>query len=247
MPAIPIALPPYLNVLIGHYGSGKTTLALNLARDLKDAAEKVTLVDLDIVNPYFRSSDSEALLISWGVTLLGPVYGRNAPSLDTPSLTPGIDEAILAAGEGAGQGAGQGHAVVVDVGGDPDGARALGRYSANIRSRPHRLLYVANFRRPEAAAVADNLQLVREIEATSGLQVTAVVGNTHLKQLTTAQTVLEAVSASRELADALGVPLLAVTAPRAEAAAIAAIAQDSDTASSPAIYPLDALVTTPWE
>jgi len=116
-----------LIVITGHYGVGKTNLALNLARDLRAVYPRVTLVDLDIVNPYFRSSDSRAFLAQHDIALLGPSHAGG--NLDTPSLAPGIDTAIETASAS--------HAVVVDVGGDPDGARALGRFASSFMVGEH--------------------------------------------------------------------------------------------------------------
>ncbi|MDR3315929.1 MAG: hypothetical protein LBS98_05590, partial [Coriobacteriales bacterium] len=115
---------PHLTLITGHYGAGKTNLALNVARGLRADYERVTLIDLDIVNPYFRCSDNLGFLQAFNIDLLGPVYGTDAPNLDAPSLSPGIGEAMQQASEA--------HAVVVDVGGDPDGARALARYEPSI-------------------------------------------------------------------------------------------------------------------
>ncbi|MCL1847483.1 MAG: ParA family protein, partial [Coriobacteriia bacterium] len=84
---------PWLTIITGHYGVGKTNLSLNIARDLCQVTSHVTLVDLDVVNPYFRSTDNRGVLDAYGIRVLGPVYG--ASNLDTPSLSPGIDDAIV--------------------------------------------------------------------------------------------------------------------------------------------------------
>jgi hypothetical protein len=254
-----------LTIITGHYGVGKTNLSLNLARDVRAEVERVTLVDLDIVNPYFRSTDNQAFLDARDIEVLGPVHG--ASNLDTPSLSPGIDRAIRVAGEG--------HAVLIDVGGDPDGARALGRFSALIDAKPHQTLFVVNLCRPEAASVADNLALLRGIEETSGLLVTGIFGNTHLKEFTTAAGIVKAVGPTRALAEAAGLPLVGIAAPRPLAAEVASllttdgalraaeVASLLATASAPTsvlpprdntpscsalpVYPVDLIVGTPWE
>jgi hypothetical protein len=222
---------------------GKTNLSLNLARDLRSVVPRVTLVDLDIVNPYFRSTDHRAFLDAHGIAVLGPVHG--ASNLDTPSLSPGIDDAIRHTSTE--------HAVLIDVGGDSDGARALGRFAATIAARPYRLVFVANLRRPETASVADNLELLRGIEATSGLTATGIIGNTHLKEFTTVEDIVAALAPTRELAAAASLPLIAITAPRPIAAEVAAaVALVTETSpDAPAVpvsvYPLDPIVGTPWE
>jgi hypothetical protein len=234
------ALPtvPGLTIIAGHYGVGKTNLALNLARDVRQRAPRVTLIDLDIVNPYFRTTDNRGFLDAHSIEVLGPVHG--ASNLDTPSLSPGIDSAIREAGAE--------RVVIIDVGGDPDGARALGRFAALAATRPYHLVLVVNLNRPETASVADNLELLRGIETASGLAVTGLVGNTHLKELTTAEGILKALAPTHELAEAAGVPLLAITVSRPLAAKVeAALGQLGESSSATPVYPIDPLVGTPWE
>jgi hypothetical protein len=241
---------PWLTLITGHYGVGKTNLSLNLVRDLRAVVPRVTLVDLDIVNPYFRSTDNRAFLDAHDIEMLGPVHG--ASNLDTPSLSPGIDEAIRTANAE--------HAVLIDVGGDPDGARALGRFAATIAARPYRLIFVVNLSRPETASVSANLELLRAIETTSGLAATELFGNTHLKEFTTASTVAAAVSPTRALAAAAGLPLVAITAPRPLAAEVRASLARADgedgadgeggvsqTPANTLVYPVDLVIKTPWE
>ena len=132
------------------------------------------------------------------------------------------------------------------MGGDPDGARALGRYAGRIAARPYRMVYVANFRRPEMATVAANLALLRGIEEASGLTVTALMGNTHLKEFTTAEDIVAAAALTRELAGEARLPLLAVTAPAALAGQVEALLAASGSGDI-CVYPVEAIVTTPWE
>ncbi|MDR1082493.1 MAG: hypothetical protein LBL27_01320, partial [Coriobacteriales bacterium] len=228
---------PWLTIIAGHYGVGKTNLALNVARDLRAVLPRVTLIDLDIVNPYFRSTDNRAFLEAHKIEVLGPVFG--ASNLDTPSLSPGIAEAMFEAGPE--------RVVLVDVGGDPDGARALGRFSPTITERPYRFVFVVNLRRPEAATVEDNLKLLRGIEETSGLLVTEILGNTHLKELTTAENVAAAIEPTRALADAAGLPFIGVTVPRALTPKLTPLLTDTPPSPSPnpPLHPIDTLVTVP--
>jgi hypothetical protein len=268
--------PPWLTIITGHYGAGKTNLALNIALGLRALGHAVTLVDLDIVNPYFRSSDSLPLLHDAGIQLLGPVHAANATNLDTPSLPPGIDETIQLAGRSdvekavdapvaavappttttTGDSVGKAtvppppaspaaHAVIIDVGGEADGARALGRYAGSIAARPHRLLYVANFNRPATASVATACDDLRRIEQSSGLKLTALFGNTHLMEHSSVEGLLAAAEQTRELAALTGLPLLGIGAPYALAEPLRERLPAAGLGEL-AVYPLRKLVVTPW-
>ena len=99
-------------VIVGHYGSGKTNLAVNLALDIKKKTKDVVLVDLDIVNPYFRSADFQTLMEKHGIEMITPTYAKS--NLDIPALTGQLDAAICT----------QKH-LIIDVGGDDAGACLL--------------------------------------------------------------------------------------------------------------------------
>ena len=241
---------PWLTVITGHYGVGKTNLSLNIARDIRAVAPRVTLIDLDIVNPYFRSTDNRDFLDAFDIRILGPVFG--ASNLDVPSLMPGINEAIFDANAG--------HAVIIDVGGDPEGARALGRFTAKIATQTYRLVHVVNFNRPETATVEDNIALLQSIEETSGLKATEIIGNTHLKDLSTIANIVSAIKPTQAIAKSAGLPLAAIAVPRSLAEQVmAAFSEDKFSEDMPLagftnatedeirIYPVDIIVGTPWE
>jgi hypothetical protein len=199
-------------------------------------------VDLDIVNPYFRSSDSLDYLRSIDVHLLGPVYATDHTNSDSPSLQPGIDVAIEQASPT--------HAVVFDVGGDPDGCKALARYKPSFAARTGNpaceLIYVANLNRPDARTAGDNIALLRAIEAVSGLTATGVLGNTHLKEETTATTVAASLPVLHELCEQTGLPLVGVCSPASVAADVRELLDGQGDKSVP-LFSLDTLVKTIWE
>jgi len=241
---------PALTIICGHYGVGKTNLALNLVaafRQTMTPEQQLTLVDMDIVNPYFRSSDSLAWLQSLQVRLLGPTLARS--TLDNPSLAPGINEAFLNASAA--------RPVIVDVGGDPDGARALARFAPVIAGRDYQMLYVANFNRPEVATAALSLAVMREIEAQAHLTVTALIGNTHLKQQSSVAQIIGTLPALYELAEVSRLPLAAIAVPAELLVEFkAALAVDEGSAAAPGLQeamrdvPLlavEPLVKTVWE
>ena len=219
-------------VVTGHYGCGKTTFALNLALDVAAAGAEVTLVDLDIVNPYFRSSDYAAMLGVRGVRVIAPTFAGT--TLDVPSLSAEVGSVFGSAGT-----------VILDVGGDDAGATALGRFSGDIQPMDYDLLYVVNHYRALTATPAQAAELLAEIETASRLKATAVVNNSHLKDETTVDTVVSALAFGRETAALLGLPLRCTTVPRelaeefSETPGAATYVEDA--------YPVEVYVRTPWD
>ena len=190
-----------ITVICGHYGCGKTNLALNLALEAAEAGEQVTLADLDIVNPYFRSSEYGPLLEEKGIRLIAPVFAGT--TLDTPTLP----SALFSIFEPA---AGR---VFIDAGGDDAGVTALGGLSARLNAVGYEMLYVINKNRALSQTPAECATLLREIETASRLTATGIVNNTHLGVETTADTVLTARAFAEETARLTGLPLLYSTAP----------------------------------
>jgi hypothetical protein len=219
-------------VITGHYGCGKTNLSINLALDLARMQRQVTLVDLDIVNPYFRSSDYADMLGSHGVHMIAPSFAGS--TLDVPSLSAEVYSAFDREG-----------AVILDVGGDDAGATALGRYSAEVSALDYDLLYVINRYRNLTTTPAEACALLGEIEVASHLHATGVINNSHLQSETTLATVLDSAEFARETAALLGLPLVCTTVPRSLAD------QVSDVPGAPSYveraYPIEVYVRTPWE
>lgn len=220
-------------VVTGHYGCGKTNLSINLALDLARAGESVTLVDLDVVNPYFRSSDSADLLARHGVRLIGPTFAGT--TLDAPSLPASMYSAF---DEGAGR-------VVLDVGGDDAGATALGRFSAQVAALDYDLLYVVNRYRNLTATPEEAAALLGEIEAASHLKATGVVNNSHLQSETTVATVIDSLAYAREAAARLAIPLVCTTVPAALAEQFSEVPGDASYIEN--AYPVEVFVRTPWQ
>lgn len=190
-----------ITVICGHYGCGKTNLALNLAVEAARRGRRSVIVDMDIVNPYFRSSDYSAFLKKHGVELIAPVFANT--TLDTPVLPPEIYSVFSM----------EDADIFIDAGGDDVGATALGRLSKNFEEVEYEMLYVVNRYRILSTQPEETLALLREIEAASHLKATAVVNNSHLGVNTTQQTVLDAVDFARDSADLCGLPLLYSTIP----------------------------------
>ena len=213
-----------ITLVTGHYGCGKTNLSLNLALDFARRGEKCAIVDLDIVNPYFRSSDYDELIESHGIRLIAPRYARSA--LDVPSL-PAEIYSVFDSIDGR---------VIIDVGGDDAGATALGRYASKFASVDYDMIYVINKFRPLTSESEDAAALLSEIETASRLKATGIANNSHLMGGTDADTVLCSVEYAQATSKLLGLPLLFTTAPRAIA----------DKLTVPDIYPVDIHVRTPW-
>ena len=185
-----------VTLFAGHYGSGKTNIALNYARWLRHQGLPVTIADLDIVNPYFRTKDSEAALAEEGIGLIVSEFANS--NVDLPAMP---KEAYGLVND-------RRTYAVLDIGGDDRGALALGRYTPSIKAEgDFEMLFVVNRSRPLTRTVADTLEVMGEIEEACGLPFTAIVNNTNLGLQTTAQDVLSSLSYARELSQAAKLPI----------------------------------------
>ncbi len=192
---------PAVTIVCGHYGCGKTNLTLNLALEAAAAGGPVTLADLDVVNPYFRSCEYRGLLEKSGVRVIAPVFAGT--TLDTPTLPPEI-YSILSPQAGR---------VFVDAGGDDAGATALGGLSPRLDQAGYQMLYVVNRFRALTQTPEEAAGLLGEIEAACRLRASAVVNNSHLGVETAWEDIREAASFGRRTAELLGLPLLYSTVP----------------------------------
>ncbi|MBP5203989.1 MAG: hypothetical protein J6Z16_05155 [Candidatus Methanomethylophilaceae archaeon] len=213
-----------VTVVCGHYGAGKTNLSINLALDSARRGERPVLIDMDVVNPYFRSADYAGMLAGEGVRVVGPNFANT--NLDTPSLPGEIAGAID-----------EGERVIVDAGGDDAGATALGVYSGRLAGCDPDVLYVVNRYRSLTTRPEEAVQILREIEAASHLKATAIANNSHLKQRTDARVVSESAGFAEEVARLTGLPLRFTAVPRG----INLLNKIQN------IYPIDVYVRAPWE
>lgn len=183
-------------LLSGHYGSGKTNIAVNLALRLRKERERVAIADIDIVNPYFRTKDSQAELEAAGVRVISSAFASS--NVDLPALPQEIyavtDDRTLSA--------------VIDVGGDDRGALALGRWrDAILAEDDYEMLLVVNRFRPLTRDAAATLEVMREIENAAGMRFTAIANNSNLGEETTPEDVLSSMDYAREICRQTGLPL----------------------------------------
>ncbi len=191
-----------ITIICGHYGSGKTNFSLNLALDMANTGKNVALIDLDVVNPYFRSSDYRTILEEKGIHVVAPKYAGT--NVDTPALSAEIDSVLID----------KNRWVIIDVGGDDAGAFALGRYSSKIKKEEYTFIYLVNKYRNLTATPQLAVGILGEIMCACGLEPTYVVNNSHLQGETTAQTIVNGIAYGEIVAETLGIPLLCATAPR---------------------------------
>lgn len=190
-----------ITLFCGHYGSGKTNIAVNYALKLKADGLDVALADLDIVNPYFRSKDSTAELEKAGVRVIALPFANS--SVDLPAL-PSQAYSLV-----------QNRSVyaVLDIGGDDRGAYALGRFVPYIlEENDYEMVYVVNFFRPLTQTVDQAIEVMGEIESACGLKFSAVINNSNLGAESTAETVMSTSEKAEELCRRTGLPLFATTA-----------------------------------
>ena len=190
-----------LTLFAGHYGSGKTNIAVNYAIKLAGEGKQVCIADLDIVNPYFRTKDSEAELSAHGIRLVSPQYANT--NVDLPAL-PAESYRLVQDKSTYG---------IMDIGGDDRGAYALGRFASAIKSEDdYRMAFVVNCYRPLTSTVEDAVEIMREIEAACGLKFNCIVNNSNIGTETTAEVVLDSVGFVERLSEVTGLEIWMHTA-----------------------------------
>lgn len=182
-------------IFTGHYGSGKTEIALNFALKNADEGKKTVIVDLDIVNPYFRTKDAEKLLGEHGIKVIAPVYANT--NLDIPAL-PGEIFSVFEMEDTV---------RIFDVGGDDDGAYALGQYKRYFDRQPYKMYFVANTRRPLTNSAESLAEVFDSIERASRLKFTDIANNTNLAQMTDENTLMSSYDEIRRLSEMKNVPV----------------------------------------
>lgn len=186
-----------LVMFAGHYGSGKTNIAVNYAKKLKNDGHKVLIADLDIVNPYFRTKDSEEDFAESGIELIASEYANT--NLDIPALPKNINRVVNDKDTRA----------VLDIGGDDAGSVVLGRLAPFIcAENDYEMIYVVNFYRPLTPDADEALEVMREIEQASSVKFTAIVNNSNLGPETTVNDIMSTFAETDRLSALSSLPVL---------------------------------------
>ena len=189
-----------MTLFAGHYGSGKTNVAVNYALHLKALGEEVVIADLDIVNPYFRTRDSLEELTEAGIKLISSKFASS--NVDLPALPQEVYSLLDKREEKA----------IMDIGGDDRGAYALGRYADAIKDEnDYEMLFVFNKYRPLTPDAQSAYEIMQEIEAACNIKFTAIVNNSNIGGLTEAQDVINSLDSVNELSSISGLPVKMTT------------------------------------
>lgn len=214
-------------IVCGHFGTGKTEFAVNYILELARGNQRTMLADVDIVNPYFRSRERRQQLQAAGVRLISSSQAcsdADVPALPAELLTLLEDRSYRG---------------VLDVGGDPTGARVLARFQPKIIQEDYRLLFVLNANRPEVRTAEKALLYLRSIEAVTGLECGGIVNNTHLCGETTAHEILKGAELARQVSEASGIPVVCHVVERRLCG--------EESLSELRLFPIDIYMKKPWE
>lgn len=189
-----------IRIIVGNYGTGKTEFSVNYALKLASDNQKVALVDLDVVNLYFRSREQQELLEKAGVRLISSSIegtGADLPAIPAEVVTPLQDES---------------YQVILDVGGDAMGARVLGMYHQYFKANTFDMFFVVNANRPETTTKENVIKHIDAIAHVSKTYPTAIINNTHLLRETSLEDVKRGQLLCREVSLETGLPIRYVSA-----------------------------------
>jgi len=192
---------------LGNFGSGKTEVAVNFAMQLglamgssNDKYEgPVSIIDLDIVNPYFRSREAIEPLSAVGVDVISPT-GEHFWA-DLPIILPEI-RGRLKMGTGT---------LILDVGGDDLGARVLSHMKEDFSEGDYVLGMVVNANRPFTSDIEGASRVLSELNEASGLKIGGLIANTHLMDETSPDEVRRGYNFAKEMGESTGLPVLMVS------------------------------------
>lgn len=218
--------PHRISIITGHYGTGKTEFAVNLALSMAQE-RRLMLADLDIVNPYFRSREKRDLLKAAGVELI--TSSQACSDADVPAL-PAELLTILQNRDITG---------ILDIGGDPVGARVLARFRPQILEEDHQLIYVLNANRPEVRTKEAAIRYLQGIENTTGLICTGIVNNTHLCAETTPAEIRKGAALAAAVSQETDIPVLCHVAEERFVSSLSDLSEP--------VFPITIRMKKPWE
>lgn len=184
-----------IRVITGHYGSGKTEFSANYAKYLAKTHDKVAIADLDVINTYFRSRELQKEFEKLGIEIIGASV--EASAVDVPAISAEVMRPIE----------NEEYQFILDVGGNPAGARALGRFRKDLLEQNPDHFFVVNRNRPETANADDVIAFIRQTEAICGIPVTKLINSTHMLKDTQVSDVLYGQELCEELSEKLGLPI----------------------------------------
>lgn len=217
-----------ITIFVGHYGSGKTEVAVNYAIKLKEEGNDVIIVDLDIVNAYYRTKDNEEMLRSRGIEVISPVYANT--NVDIPSLPPELMKVFD----------NKDKKIVFDVGGDDDGAIALGRFFSYFSQEKYEMFSVINTKRPLTDTKENIIIMIDAINYNSRLKVTGVINNTNLSYETTVEDILSGEKIVLDVSKETNLPFM-FTSLKEE------LADEYKKMSQSKLFPIKKYLVLPWQ
>lgn len=188
-----------IHIFTGHFGSGKTELSINFAQFLRQTHEFVAVDDLDVINPYFRTRDVDDFFKEKKIELIAPP--KRLTMADLPVVSPEIYRVLQD----------EKYQVIVDAGGDKDGAKALGQYYHDWKDLHPEVIFVLNANRPYVSTLEGALFTISEIEDSARMKVTGIINNSNVGKLTTLEDIQKGQELSLRISEKLGIPLLCTT------------------------------------
>ena len=216
-----------IRIIIGHYGTGKSEFSVNYAIKLAEMGKKVALADLDIVNMYFRSREKAKEMEALGIKVIGSQI--NTPAAGVPSVSAEIYAPLQDAS----------YDLILDVGGDTVGARALGRYVDYFKEGNYDMFFVLNANRPETQTVEKVIEYMTKIEDVSRAKITGIVNNTHLLKSTTVEDVLRGQELALKVQEETGIPIKYISV-------LKSVVPDLPQNLQGEIFPIDLIMRDEW-
>lgn len=187
-----------IKIITGHYGSGKTELSVHLAISLSKSYKRVAIVDLDIVNPYFRSREKNMLLNNYGIQVIGSSIGNSNVAADLPAIPAEVNFFLES----------QDYMTILDVGGNAEGSRVLARFSKKIKEQNYDMYIVINANRPQTSNFEDVQKMIYDIETVSGLKINGLINNTHMLKETTEKDILKGLDLCQKISLKMNIPII---------------------------------------